>query len=111
MALVFRLLVKTLVLRGFHDTQNGFKMFRRDAARRIFSLQRLDRWGFDVEILYLARREGMKIAQVPVAYTESSESRLRLVTPLTMVRDLLQVRWNALVGKYPRGGITVPRDP
>ncbi|HVR72767.1 MAG TPA: glycosyltransferase [Planctomycetota bacterium] len=111
MALGFRLLVKALVLRGFHDTQNGFKMFRRDAARRIFSLQRLDRWGFDVEVLYLARREGMKIAQVPVAYTESSESRLRLVTPLTMIRDLLQVRWNALVGKYSRGGIRAPRDP
>jgi glycosyltransferase involved in cell wall biosynthesis len=100
MAWMFRLCVKVIALRGFHDTQCGFKMFRRDAARAIFHLQRLERWGFDVEVLLIARRLGLKIAAVPVSYQESNESRLSFWTPLLMLRDLLQIRWNACLGRY-----------
>jgi glycosyltransferase involved in cell wall biosynthesis len=100
MAWVFRLLVKTIALRGFHDTQCGFKMFRSGAAREIFGLQRLDRWGFDVEVLYLARKLGLTVREVPVAWQESSETRLKLTTPLTMIGDLLEVRWNDILGRY-----------
>lgn len=102
MALVFRVLVKVLVVRGFGDTQSGFKLFRAEAAREISALQRLDRWGFDVELLYIARKLGWTVVEVPVAYRESAESRLRLWTPLTMIGDLLKVRINALMGWYSR---------
>jgi glycosyltransferase involved in cell wall biosynthesis len=109
MAAVFRMLVKVIVIRGFHDTQCGFKMFRMESARSLFPLQRLERWGFDVELLYIAKRKGLKIASIPVAYRESPESRLSPWTPFTMVRDLLHIRWNALVGRYEtRGKERVP---
>lgn len=100
MALVFRLAVKAIALRGHADTQCGFKMFRREAAQRIFSLQRIERWGFDVEVLYLARKLRLRVAEVPVAWHESTESRLKLTTPLEMLGDLIRVRWNDLRGLY-----------
>jgi dolichyl-phosphate beta-glucosyltransferase len=102
MAAVFRLLVKGIALRGFHDTQCGFKMFRLSAARELFLRQRLERWGFDVEILYIARQLGLRAVEIPVSWRESTESRLELTTPLTMVADLLAVRWNALLGRYDK---------
>jgi len=101
MAIVFRCFVKTIALRSINDTQCGFKMFRRAAARAVFPLVTIQRWGFDVEVLYLARRLGFKIEAVPVRYTESSESRLRLTTPMAMTADLLRIRWNILLGRYP----------
>ena len=100
MALVFRWVVKAIALRGYHDTQCGFKVFRRDAARAIFSRQRIDRWGFDVEVLYLAGKLALQVAQVPVAWQESTESRLKLTTPLTMIADLLRIRWYDVRGFY-----------
>lgn len=100
MAFSFRLLVRLVVLRGIDDTQCGFKMFRREAARTIFPKQRLDGWGFDVELLYIARRHGYRIAEVPVSWTESSESRLKWYTPLSMLVDLLRIRLNGLLGRY-----------
>ncbi len=100
MAFSFRLLVRLLVIRGIVDTQCGFKMFRREAARTIFSRQRLDAWGFDVEVLYIARRQRYRIEEVPVSWTESSESRLKWYTPLAMVVDLLHIRLNATLGRY-----------
>lgn len=100
MAAVFRLLVRVIALRGFHDTQCGFKMFRLAAARTLFQMQKLERWGFDVEVLFIARKLRMKIAEVPVSYRESDESRLSFLTPLTMGRDLLQIRLNRLRGIY-----------
>ena len=100
MSAVFRILVKVIALRGFHDTQCGFKMFRASAARAIFSRQRLDRWGFDVEVLFLARRLGLTIKEVPVAWNESAQTSLKLITPFTMTLDLLKIRWNQVTGRY-----------
>ncbi len=100
MASTFRLLVKTLVIRNIHDTQCGFKMFRRAVARDIFSQQRLKGWGFDVELLYIARLKKYRIEEVPVSWAESSESRLRWFTPLTMLADLLRIRLNGILGRY-----------
>ena len=96
----FRGLVKLLVLRGIHDTQCGFKIFRRDAARKIFSLQRLDGWAFDVEILFIARGLGYTLKEVPVEWHESTDSRLSLWSPLEMLRDLFRIRWFQLTGRY-----------
>ena len=102
MAFVFRCLVKMIALRNIDDTQCGFKMFRRAAARSIFPMVTIPGWGFDVEVLYLTRRLGFKLESVPVRYTESSESRLKMTTPVAMTRDLLHIRWNMLRGHYPR---------
>lgn len=101
MAVVFRCFVKMIALRSINDTQCGFKMFRRTAARAIFPLVTIQRWGFDVEVLYLSHRLGFKTEAVPVRYTESNESRLRLTTPVSMTLDLLQIRWNILLRRYP----------
>jgi dolichyl-phosphate beta-glucosyltransferase len=103
MAAAFRWCVKLLVLRGFHDTQCGFKMFRREAVQQIFPRQRISRWGFDVEVLFLARRLGISVFEVPVSWHESTETRLRMTTPLFMLLDLLRIRWNALTGAYGLG--------
>jgi glycosyltransferase involved in cell wall biosynthesis len=97
---IFRVLVKMIALRGTHDTQCGFKMFRRAAARSIFSLQRLDRFGFDVEVLYLARKLSLKVAEVPVEWHEGTKTSLKLATPLSMLADLFKIRWNDWRGRY-----------
>lgn len=100
MASAFRLLVRILVIRGIYDTQCGFKMFRREAARSIFPKQRLAGWGFDVELLYIARRQRYRIEEVSVSWAESRESRLRWHTPLAMLLDLIHIRLNGLLGRY-----------
>ena len=96
----FHHLVSILAVRGFRDTQCGFKVFRRSAAQEIFPLQTIDRWGFDVEILVIARRKGLRIAEVPVRWAQSGDSRIRLGTPLQMALELLRIRRNDLRGLY-----------
>ena len=92
MAWGWRVLVHRLVLAGIHDTQCGFKMFRRRAARDVLALQRLEGWAFDVEVLYLARRLGYSIVEVPVEWHESGDSRLGFFSPFRMALDLFKVR-------------------
>ena len=114
MGRVFNLIVRIVALPGIHDTQCGFKCFRREAARELFAGMRLyaDQagtvkgallTGFDVEILFLARKWGYRIAEVPVTWHYGSESK---VSPLKdswrNLRDVLLVRWNDLRGRYPR---------
>lgn len=99
-SVVFRFLVKAIALRGFYDTQCGFKMFRRSAAHSIFSLQALDHFGFDVEVLYIARKLGLKVTEVPVEWHEGKKSSLKVTTPLSMIADLFKIRWNDLKGRY-----------
>ena len=89
----FNLLLQTLGLASLHDTQCGFKAFRRDAAQAVFSRQRLDGFAFDVEVLLLAERLGYKIADLPVEWRNSPDSRVRLVRDsVAMFRDMLRVR-------------------
>lgn len=92
MAWGWRTVVHFLVLKGIHDTQCGFKMFRRGVAREVLALQRLEGWAFDVEVLFLVRRLGYSIAEVPVEWHESGESRLGFFSPFRMALDLLRVR-------------------
>jgi glycosyltransferase involved in cell wall biosynthesis len=100
---IFSLAVKLLILRGFEDTQCGFKCFRDDAAEDLFSRQRFNGWSFDVEVLYLARRRGYRIREVPISWYYQSDSRIRLVNDsLRMFADLLRIRWNSLRGIYDR---------
>lgn len=97
----FNLLVRLLAVPGLQDTQCGFKCFRADAADELFRLQVLDGWTFDVEVLFLARRKGYQIVEVPIPWTHASGSRVRLVRDsLAMLTDLVRIRWYAAHGRY-----------
>ena len=108
----FNYLVQALLVRGIRDTQCGFKMFRRDAGHAIF--QRLRRYGpdapviegpmvtaFDVEVLFVARKLGHRIAEVPVHWVHDEGSKVRpVVDALRMFRDVAQVKLGHLRGDY-----------
>jgi dolichyl-phosphate beta-glucosyltransferase len=101
MGRVFNRVVRTLSVRGIEDTQCGFKCFRGRVAQELFSLQRLDGFGFDVEILWLARRRGMVIREIPVTWTYREGSKVRpLGDSLRMFGDVVRVRLHGLRGHY-----------
>jgi dolichyl-phosphate beta-glucosyltransferase len=89
----FNRMLHVLGLAALHDTQCGFKAFRRPAAQAIFTRQKLDGFAFDVEVLLLARRLGCTIADLPVEWRNSPDSHVRLVRDsFAMLRDMLRVR-------------------
>ncbi len=92
MGKVFNALVRLFVLRGIRDTQCGFKLFRADAAARVFPPLQTQGFGFDVEVLYRARRAGLRIAEVPTRWVNSPQSRVHpLRHSLVMFLELLAV--------------------
>lgn len=97
----FPLLVKIIALRGLEDTQCGFKLFRTSAAKKIFAKQRLYRFSFDVEILFIAKKRGYKIKEVPVVWIDKKGSKVNIVKDSSrMLFDLFKIRINSLMGKY-----------
>ena len=84
----------------FADTQCGFKLFRRDAARRIFPLQRLDGFSFDVEDLFVARILGIATCEVPVRWNNVEGTKVGLAHGIASFLDLLRIRWYWLQGFY-----------
>jgi glycosyltransferase involved in cell wall biosynthesis len=101
MGRVYNLMVRLLLLPGIQDTQCGFKGFRREVVEPLFSRSAMEGWGFDVELLYLARRRGYRIVEVPVHWTYGQHSRVHpLRDSWRMTRDLLQVRWQAWQRRY-----------
>jgi dolichyl-phosphate beta-glucosyltransferase len=101
---VFRLIVQALVLPGISDTQCGFKMFRRDVARDIFAVSRLNGYCFDVEILCIARVRGYRTAEVPINWANVSGSKVNVLTDSPrMLVDALRVALDARLGRYSRG--------
>jgi dolichyl-phosphate beta-glucosyltransferase len=87
-------MIQLFAVPGIRDTQCGFKLFRRDAAKSLFSEARIDRFAWDVEILYLARRSGFAIAEVPVLWFNSPESKVRVVRDAVQTLwDVLRIRW------------------
>ncbi|HCU79770.1 MAG: glycosyl transferase [Chloroflexi bacterium] len=100
---IFSNLVKLMVLPGFEDTQCGFKCFHASAAIDLFTSQLLDGMSFDVEVLYIARKRGYKIVEVPVDWYFHRETRVRMVEDsLRMLVDILVLRKNWKSGKYDR---------
>ncbi|HRD01561.1 MAG TPA: glycosyltransferase family 2 protein [Candidatus Saccharicenans sp.] len=90
----FNLLVRWLVLPDFKDTQCGFKLFRKEASREIFARIKTTGFAFDVEVLLLARQLGYKIAEVPVVWINSPDSRVRLLgSSVKMLFELLRIRF------------------
>jgi glycosyltransferase involved in cell wall biosynthesis len=98
---VFNWIVKIVVLRGIDDTQCGFKLFSARAAQALFPLQQLEGFGFDVEILFLARRAGLAIREIPVTWVYGRESKVNVASGARGFLDLLAVRWNQVRGAYP----------
>lgn len=83
------------------DTQCGFKLFSRSAAQQIFPAQHIATWIFDVELLLLAKQLSIPVAEVPIEWHEVAGSKLNVVTAsLQMLRDLLIVRANHLLGRW-----------
>jgi len=98
---VFNLALRVVLGLKFKDTQCGFKAFRRSAAMQLFPSQQIERWGFDPELLYLAKRYGIQVAEVPVAWSHREGTRINpLRDGIRMLGEMFVIRWNALTGKY-----------
>ena len=98
---IFNLMLRLTLGLKFKDTQCGFKAFKRPAVQKIFPLQKTERWGFDPEILFLARKFKFKVQEIPVAWGHSGETRINpLVDGFRMFLEMLHVRWYDLTGKY-----------
>lgn len=101
MGRVFNFLVRTLAVPGVQDTQCGFKCFNQAAAELVFSLQRIDGWGFDVEVLHIASRRGLRMVEIPVNWHYGQNSKIRpLHNTLSMVAELFKIRMNGRRGYY-----------
>jgi len=99
----FNLLVRIFTGLRIQDTQCGFKLFRRQTTRRAFELQRVDRFGFDPEILFLVERLGGKVVEVPVRWNHNAATKVHyLRDSLHMTLDLVLLRWRALTGQYKK---------
>lgn len=97
----FNLFIRMLMGFSFRDTQCGFKAFTRRAAAEIFPRQRIYRWGFDPEIIYIAFRHKFKVVEVPVAWGHDERSTIHpLRDGIRMGTEAMKVRWNAWMGRY-----------
>jgi dolichyl-phosphate beta-glucosyltransferase len=93
--------VNLLVLRGFRDTQCGFKLFNTKAAKEIAALQRLDGFSFDVEMLFIAKKLGCKIKETSVVWIDQKGSKVNIfIDGFFMLIDLLRIRYNDFLGRY-----------
>jgi glycosyltransferase involved in cell wall biosynthesis len=96
----FNVVMRLITGLPFLDTQCGFKLFEREAARRIFSLQRLERFGFDPELLYIAQRLGYRVVEAPVRWNDVAGSKVGALQGLNGFIDLLRIRRNHWAGRY-----------
>ena len=98
---VFNTMVRWMVLPGLQDTQCGFKCFRGEIAEKVFPLQTLTGMSFDAEVLFIARKLGYRITEVPIDWTFNADSRVRLMQDsLRMAFDLLEIRLKSARGRY-----------
>jgi dolichyl-phosphate beta-glucosyltransferase len=94
-------LIKLIALRGFEDTQCGFKSFSRKAAEDLFSVQRMNGIGFDIEVLFIAQKRGYRIVEVPIDWYYNSDSKMRLIQDsLGIIREMFEIRRNWGKGLY-----------
>ena len=106
----FNWVTRRIIGLPFKDTQCGFKAFRRDAAQVIFRLQTIERWGFDPEILYIARKLKFTIIEVPVTWGHDERSRISyLKDGMKMLEEMAEIRTNSIRGRYDQA-IAAMRD-
>jgi dolichyl-phosphate beta-glucosyltransferase len=98
---LFNRIVRNLGIQGIHDTQCGFKLFRQAVAQDLFSVARIDGYGFDLDLLHVAQRRGYRIAEVPINWTDQPGSKVRVLRDgFRMLREMLAVRRNDADGLY-----------
>lgn len=98
---IFNLLNRAILGLQFKDTQCGFKAFTRRAAQMVLPLQRIERWGFDPEILFLARKFGLRVDEVAVRWGHMGGTRINpLIDGTRMLQEMVRIRWNDIEGKY-----------
>ncbi len=103
--IIFNKIVRGILWLPFADTQCGFKAFRRERCGIIFEQQRIERFGFDPELLYLARRHGLRAVEIPVRWGHSPATKVSMMhDSMQMLIDVFTIRWNSLRGRYPRRG-------
>jgi dolichyl-phosphate beta-glucosyltransferase len=108
---VFNLLLRVVLGLDFKDTQCGFKAFTAPAAHRLFSQQRIERWGFDPELLFLAIRGGLKVREVPVAWAHDNRTKLHPIKDgARMFLDVLKIRWSAVTEGYTNAAVGPAAD-
>jgi dolichyl-phosphate beta-glucosyltransferase len=110
MGRVFNRVVQGLLLPGLKDTQCGFKLFTARAAEESFRACRLDGFSFDVEALYVARRRGLRIVEVPVVWRNDEASRVSLGGGGAAFVDLIRIRFLAGRGAYGSAGVSAGTD-
>jgi dolichyl-phosphate beta-glucosyltransferase len=97
----FNMLTRAVMRLPYADTQCGFKAFTRNAAQTVFQLQTIERWGFDPEILFIARKRGFRVKEVPVSWAHDARTRISYLRDgMQMLKELAIVRWNAITGRY-----------
>jgi dolichyl-phosphate beta-glucosyltransferase len=100
---LFNLGLRIVLGLGYRDTQCGFKAFTRQAIQVVFTRQRVERWGFDPELLFLAGKFKLKTVEVPVEWAHDHRSKINpLRDGLRMGLDVLDIRWNSSMGRYER---------
>ncbi|HEC21466.1 MAG TPA: glycosyltransferase family 2 protein [Chloroflexi bacterium] len=105
MGRVFNLIVRLFAVPGIQDTQCGFKVFRQEVAGEVFPRQTIDGWGFDVEVLFIARRLGYRLVEVPITWYYRPQSRINpLRDSINMFLEVMRVRLNGWRGLYDRDG-------
>ena len=97
---LYNYVARLFALGGLNDTQCGFKLYRGSLADRVFELQTGEGWGFDVEILYLSRKMGASIVEIPIDWHFSAESKMGFLSGGIAFLDILAVRWNDIRGRY-----------
>jgi dolichyl-phosphate beta-glucosyltransferase len=101
--IVFNKIVRLILWLPFVDTQCGFKAFRRETCSILFEQQRIERFGFDPELLYLARHHGLRTVEIPVRWGHSPATKVSMMRDsMRMFIDVFTIRWNTLKGCYPR---------
>jgi dolichyl-phosphate beta-glucosyltransferase len=102
--IIFNRIVRVILRLPIVDTQCGFKAFRRERCRIIFEQQTIERFGFDPELLYLARHHGLSIQEVPVRWAHSPATKVNMMRDsFEMFLDVFVIRWNGLHGQYRKG--------
>ena len=103
--IIFNKIVRSILWLPFVDTQCGFKAFLRERCGVIFEQQTIERFGFDPELLYLARRHGLRAVEIPVRWGHSPATKVSMLhDSIQMFIDVFTIRWNSLKGRYPRKG-------
>src|SRR5262245_16363834 len=98
---VFNVFMQTITGLRFKDTQCGFKAFRRELALPVFQLQSIERFGFDPEVLYISKKRGLKLLEVPVVWNDVEGSKVSYFSDsIRMFTDLVQIRVNDIAGRY-----------